>query len=103
MNKKNTDTQQWIPEIREFVHERDAALRSLDRRQLLAYFQKYQIPVPENEMIFWASVHRARLGIRHITQKEQEDSALWLMKHGFSLPQETNPEVLQHVRKKGEA
>ena len=83
MNKKNTDIKQWIQEIREFVHERDAALRSLDRRQLLAYFQKYQIPVPENEMIFWASVHRARLGIR--------------------LPQETNPEVLQHVRKKGEA
>lgn len=71
MNKKNTDTKQWIQEIREFVHERDAALRSLDRRLLLAYFQKYQIPVPENEMIFWASVHRARLGIRHITQKEQ--------------------------------
>lgn len=29
--------------------------------------------------------------------------ALKRMKHGFSLPQETNPEVLQRVRKKGEA
>ena len=65
------------------IKERNEALFSLDKEKLLDYFNKCEIPMPENELVFWASVHKARLGLIDIPDDKKEESMEWLNKHGF--------------------
>ena len=70
--------------IKAFVRERDAALRSLDKKKLIAYMDKYGIDwKPMNDLVFWAAVHKARLSAKGFTAAEKKVSVDWLVDHGF--------------------
>lgn len=66
-----------------FVVERNAALRSLDRSKIEAYARKHGVGLPQDEMTFWAGIHKARLQITSFTEEEREVSRRWLKEHGF--------------------
>lgn len=66
-----------------FVKERNEALLSLDKDKILAYCKKYGAPIPKNETVFWAGIHKAILGLNAATQEQKEKSAAWLVEHGF--------------------
>lgn len=67
-----------------FIRERDAALRSLDKKKITAYLDKYGIDwKPMNDLVFWAAVYKARLSIRDFTAAEKNVSVEWLVGHGF--------------------
>ena len=66
-----------------FVRERDTALRSLDEEKIKAYMTKWGGGYPAVPLVFWASVHKARLGITSFTEEEKEVSRKWLREHGF--------------------
>ncbi len=71
-------------DIAAFVRERDEALRSLDRERIEAYMEKYHANFrPSSDLVFWAAVHKARLGITGFTPQEKAFSSDWLEKHGF--------------------
>ena len=69
--------------IKNFVKERNEALFSLDKEKLLNYCKKYDIPIPENELVFWAGVHKARLGVTSLCDEKKQESIEWLNEHGF--------------------
>ncbi len=50
--------------LEEFKRDRDAALRSNDRATLEAYFTKYGVPIPKDEVVFWGAVHKAITGLK---------------------------------------
>lgn len=58
----------------EFVQERNAALLSLDEEQIRAYCRKYQVNISGNGKMFWAAVHKARMGIRGFPEAEKQIS-----------------------------
>lgn len=80
-------------DMKQFVRERDEALRSLDKEKIIAYCKKYNMNIPQDEKLLFAGVHKARLGIKNITLEEQMESAIWLLENGFRLPEYTSQRV----------
>lgn len=70
--------------IRAFVRERDEALLSLDRRKIEAYLRKYQIPIPQDDEVFWRGVHKAICAIKSAPESARKTSEAWLREHGSS-------------------
>lgn len=68
-------------DLKQFVKERNEALLSLDKDKIVAYMKKYDVKVPPDR-VFWASVHKAILGI-NVTMEQKENSKIWLIEHGF--------------------
>lgn len=83
--------------MKQFVQDRDDALRSLDKEKIIAYCKKYNANIPQDEKVLFAGVHKARLGITNITVDEQVESAIWLLENGFKLPEYTSQEVIDRV------
>lgn len=84
-------------DMKKFVRERDAALRSLDKKKITAYMDKYGIDwKPMNELVFWAAVHKARMSARGFTPQEKKISAQWLTEHGF-IPEGVSPEEIIQI------
>ena len=71
-------------ELRKFVKERNAALLSLDKEKIQKYCEKYGVPIPENEKVFWAGVHKSILHIDAGTDEQKQNSLKWLLENGFS-------------------
>ena len=69
--------------IEKIVKERDEAMLSLDKDKILAYCKKYGVPIPKNETVFWAVVHKTILYLNAATKEQKEKSAAWLVEHGF--------------------
>lgn len=67
-----------------FLQERNEALLSLDRKKIVAYMNKYDIPVQMNKTVFWAGIHKARISIVDFPEAEKEKSRKWLKRRGFS-------------------
>jgi hypothetical protein len=42
------------------------------------------VPIPENETVFWAGVHKAIMGIKSATFEQKQNSFDWLIEHGFN-------------------
>lgn len=72
-----------MADLKDFVKERDAALRSLDKDQLDAYARKYKVPMPKDVRVYWAGIHKARLAVNSMTKEEKEESRQWLKANGF--------------------
>lgn len=70
-------------DMEQFKKDRDEALRSLNKQQIIAYCRKYGAHYSENELVFWASVHKARLAIKSFSESEKRISRKWLLEHGF--------------------
>lgn len=66
-----------------FVRERDEALLSLDKKKIDRYMKKYGVKLSNNEMVYWASVHKAILAINGATLAQKVKSKMWLKNHGF--------------------
>lgn len=73
--------------------EREEAFLSLDKKRILAYFEKYGIDIKddddddltedEKELIFWAGVHKIITALRSATEDQKMISRIWLYSHGF--------------------
>ncbi len=71
-------------DIKKFAQERDEALLSLDEQKIRAYMRKYGVSFnPEDEIVWWAGVHKAILGILSATPEQRGRSEKWLVEHGF--------------------
>jgi len=71
-------------DLAKFIQQRNEALLSLDREKIVAYAKAYGVPMPEDETLLWASVHRARLTLTAgIPELEKEKSRVWLREHGY--------------------
>ena len=69
--------------MKQFVRERDAALLSLDRKKIEAYAKKYDVPLPKDETVFWAGIHKCIISINSATLEQKQKSHDWLVEHGF--------------------
>jgi hypothetical protein len=70
--------------LKKFVKDRNEALLSLDRDKIVAYCRKYNVPIHENETVFWADVHKGIVAMDSATDEKKIESANWLIEHGFS-------------------
>ena len=70
-------------DMQAFVKERDEALLSLDKNKILEYCKKYSVPIPDDEEVFWAGIHKARIHTNSIPLDAKLDSCMWLGEHGF--------------------
>lgn len=71
--------------VYEFLRDREVALRSLDRVQIVSYMTKYGIAVPASDETFWAGVHKARHALSCFSDAERLASQKWLSDHGYRL------------------
>lgn len=69
--------------IKKFVKERDEALLSLDREKIVKFLRKYNMPVPENETVFWAGIHKGICALNSANSEQKLNSIIWLVNHGF--------------------
>lgn len=67
-----------------FVKERDEAILSLDRDKIISYMKKYDIPINSNDLVFWASIHKAIMALKSASKEQKENSSKWLKENGFS-------------------
>ena len=70
--------------IKRYVKERDEAFLSLDKEKIRAFCKKYVIVLPQNELAFWAGVHKVIVNINSATFEQKKKSYEWLIEHGFS-------------------
>lgn len=69
--------------------ERNEAFSSLDKEKIITYCKKYNIPIPENDTVFWMGVHKAICQL-YVISKENSGITLdmynksyeWLIRHG---------------------
>jgi hypothetical protein len=66
-----------------FVKERDEAILSLDKDKIISYMKKYDIPINSNDLVFWASMHKAIMVMRSASKEQKENSSKWLKANGF--------------------
>lgn len=75
-------TNQWI-------RDRNEAFASKDKEKIIAYCNKYEIEIPENEEVFWAGVHKVicnlYMSYDGITLDSYNESYNWLERHGFKV------------------
>ena len=69
---------------KQFIRDRDKALLSLDKEKITAYCNKYGIPIPDREIVFWAGVHKGIVSMKSSTAEQKCNSAMWLVEHGFN-------------------
>lgn len=67
-----------------FLKERNKAILSLDKSKIIEYMKKYNIKIPDNEVVFWAGVHKAILNLNAATKEQKDDSYKWLLKNDFN-------------------
>ena len=70
--------------FKKFVKDRNEALLSLDKDKIIAYCRKYNVPIPDNEIVFWAGVHKGIIAMDSVPDEKKIESANWLIEHGFS-------------------
>ena len=68
----------------EYIKDRNAALLSLDKEKITAYMLKYEVPISQDERVFWASVHKARTAITNFPAHEIQKSKDWLAERGLN-------------------
>ena len=69
----------------DYCKERDNAFLSLDEKKIRAFCKKWKIEVPKDEIVFWASVHKAICNMNAANVKQKAYSAMWLIEHGFKV------------------
>ncbi len=66
-----------------FVKDRDEALLSLDEKKICSFFRKYNYTIPDNPLVFWASVYKSILAMNDSPAEIRKKAADWLDSHGF--------------------
>lgn len=73
-------------EMTQMNAERNAALVSMDRAQIVAYAAKWGVDgtnMPTEEDEFWSAVHMARTGVSSLTMADRRMSKLFLQDRGL--------------------
>lgn len=70
--------------MQQFVKERNEALFSLDRKKIERYFARCGQPLPDNDIVFWAAVHKCICNITTAPSGLVHKSEQWLFEHGMS-------------------
>ena len=71
-------------DIKQFVKDRDDALRSLDLKQLRAYAEKYGSALSQSsDEIVEIAMHKARTASLGMTADEKSFSVKWLHDRGY--------------------
>lgn len=73
-----------MTDIKEFVRERNEVLFSLDQAKILRYYEKWGIPKPPNEKVFWGAVYKAICNIPDAPEELVEKAKNWLGENGMS-------------------
>ncbi len=75
-----------MSDMQDFVKERNAAFLSLDKKKIIKFMEKYEIPFRHlNEADFGDVIHKTiLLVINSATEEQKARSAMWLAEHGFS-------------------
>lgn len=72
-----------------FAAERDAALLSMDKQQIAAFWLDWNIAMPtavlDSEPLFLVTVHKMRVQIKSLPLAERRASKQWLEAHGFKV------------------
>jgi hypothetical protein len=67
-----------VDAVNEFVRDRDAALLSMSKKKIEAYALKYGVNLPDDESLFWLTIHKARTGATSLPMIERAASKFWL-------------------------
>lgn len=67
----------------DYCKERDKVFLSLDEKRIREFCKKYRINVPENDLAFWAGVHKTICNLNAASVKQKTNSLAWLLEHGF--------------------
>lgn len=70
--------------VEDFVKERNEALLSLDKEKIIAFMGNWAVDVPQNDLVFWAMVHKAIVNLREATKEQKDKSFAWLLEIGFN-------------------
>lgn len=68
----------------DFVKERNEALFSLDEDKIKAYFKKYGVPIPGNEIVFWGGIYKIIYNIKDAPKELKHKAYEWLIEHNMS-------------------
>lgn len=74
-----------MSDLDQFIRDREQALLSLDEQTIRDYCRKYEIPLPDHQLKFWAGVHKARANMPSMPESARRQSRRWLIEHGFTL------------------
>ena len=72
--------------LKQFLADRNEALLSMDREMIVSFRKKYngnEVDEPEDEHIFWISVHKARTASLGLPEVERRISMNWLTVQGY--------------------
>jgi len=70
--------------IASFVKERNEVLFSLDRERIEAYLIKRGYDIPDNDIVFWAAIHKSICNITDAPAELVQKAKDWLHAHGMS-------------------
>lgn len=68
----------------EFLRERNDAILSMDEGKIRDFSRKYGIPEPQEDIVFWAGIHKSILALNAASEEQKTASKAWLTEHGFS-------------------
>lgn len=75
-----------VSKIKQSNRERDSALTSMDKEQILAYARKYGVDManlPLTDEHFWAAVHICISGVETLPMTMRKASKRWLIERGM--------------------
>ena len=69
--------------LEQFKQDRNEAMLSKDKQTIIAFMNKYDIPVPRDE-VFWITIHKTITGITSLPRDFRVLSKSYLREAGFS-------------------
>ena len=69
--------------IKKCLKELNEVMFSLEKEKIVAYCKKYDVPIPENDQVFWAGVYKSILAIENSPEHLRQKAIEWLDVHGF--------------------
>lgn len=70
-----------------FIEGRNEVLLTLDEQAIRAYYAKWGVLCPQESLVFWAGIHKARVQIKALGEEEKATSRAWLAENGFGVPE----------------
>ena len=70
--------------LEQFREERDRMLMHGTVPAYVAFAKKWGLPLPSNEIICMAAIHKGRTAIPSLPIKARRESWAWLVERGFS-------------------
>lgn len=73
----------------EFTEDRNNAFFSMDETKIKEYCVKYDVPIPDDEITFWAGVHKVICNLflledSPVSMEQYLESYHWLEDNGYS-------------------